>query len=283
LKNSDVSNEIGSYKFISDLTGLSVNRVFNIVVLIIIVVCDPLAVVTLIGLNKLTMRKPDEIEEEREEDDDKIINDFKKNKLEKIVKPVASRKIEEEPKRIVYKYIPNLKEEQEHEFEETITEDKLEDTKKNSFSEICPDGYEEAKIDLVKDNIKEGLKVYHEIFGNGKIIKSDLIRNRIFVQFEDYGVKELDPDYAKLQEIVCVEAVTYLEIKSGESLPEPEIKEFIKEEPLVEKIEESKMDEVIEPKILDNIIETYPVEEDITSEKKTRFFWKNLMNLRKKK
>jgi hypothetical protein len=54
LKNSEVSNEIGPYKFVADLTGVSINRVVNIVAILIILVFDPLAIALLIGVNQLT-------------------------------------------------------------------------------------------------------------------------------------------------------------------------------------------------------------------------------------
>jgi hypothetical protein len=55
LKNSDVSNEVGPYKFVADLTGASMNKVVNIVAILIILVFDPLAIALLIGVNQLTM------------------------------------------------------------------------------------------------------------------------------------------------------------------------------------------------------------------------------------
>jgi antitoxin component HigA of HigAB toxin-antitoxin module len=61
-KNTDVSNEIGPYQFVSNLTGIPMNRVVNIVALLIIVVFDPLAIALLIGINQLTMLKPEEEE-----------------------------------------------------------------------------------------------------------------------------------------------------------------------------------------------------------------------------
>jgi len=64
LKSSDISNEIGSYQFISSLTGVPMNKVVNIVVLLIILVFDPLAIGLLIGVNKLLMNKiPSETKE----------------------------------------------------------------------------------------------------------------------------------------------------------------------------------------------------------------------------
>lgn len=55
LRNSDISNEIGPYKFVADLTGLPINSVVNIVALLIILVFDPLAIALLVGVNQLTL------------------------------------------------------------------------------------------------------------------------------------------------------------------------------------------------------------------------------------
>jgi hypothetical protein len=55
LKASDVNNEVSSYQFISDLTGISINKVVNFVALVIIFVFDPLAIALLIAVNRLTM------------------------------------------------------------------------------------------------------------------------------------------------------------------------------------------------------------------------------------
>jgi hypothetical protein len=66
LKNSDISNEVGPYKFVAELTGMSMNRVVNIVALLIILVFDPLAIALLIGVNQLTMIENDEKEKQKE-------------------------------------------------------------------------------------------------------------------------------------------------------------------------------------------------------------------------
>lgn len=65
LKSSDVSNEVGPYKFVSDLTGIPMNKVVNIVALLIILVFDPLAIALLIGVNQLTMIENEEKTEKK--------------------------------------------------------------------------------------------------------------------------------------------------------------------------------------------------------------------------
>lgn len=91
LKNSDISNEIGPYKFVADLTGISIGRIVNIVAILIVLVFDPLAIALLIGVNQLTMlenpiygKKEDEEpkkkdEEIKEEIDEPIVDNFEYN------------------------------------------------------------------------------------------------------------------------------------------------------------------------------------------------------------
>lgn len=55
LKNSDVSNEIGPYKFVADLTGMPIGKLVNLVAILIVLVFDPLAIALLIGVNQLTL------------------------------------------------------------------------------------------------------------------------------------------------------------------------------------------------------------------------------------
>ena len=72
LNSSEVSNEVGSYKFIADLTGVPMNKVVNFVALLIILVFDPLAIALLIDVNNLTMldkKKEEEVEIVHEQDE----------------------------------------------------------------------------------------------------------------------------------------------------------------------------------------------------------------------
>jgi len=73
LKTSDISNEIGPYKFVSDLINIPIDKVVNIVALLIVVVFDPLAIALLMGLNQLTAARKEEDEE-----------DVEKKKLKKV-------------------------------------------------------------------------------------------------------------------------------------------------------------------------------------------------------
>ena len=81
LKSSDVSNEIGPYKFVADLTGIAVGKIVNIVAILIILVFDPLAIALLIGVNQLTLANSPLYENNEERDN--AISRFIKNKLYK--------------------------------------------------------------------------------------------------------------------------------------------------------------------------------------------------------
>lgn len=73
LKNSDVSNEIGPYKFVADLTGLPIGKIVNIVAILIVLVFDPLAIALLIGVNQLTMLETPLYAKKKEEEEEEVI------------------------------------------------------------------------------------------------------------------------------------------------------------------------------------------------------------------
>jgi len=83
LNNSDVSNEIGPYKFVADLTGLPVGKIVNFVAILIILVFDPLAIALLIGVNQLTLvNSPLYDSEESSERNNIFARFFRKKKKE---------------------------------------------------------------------------------------------------------------------------------------------------------------------------------------------------------
>ena len=233
LKNSDVSNEIGSYKFISDLTGLSINKVVNIVTLIIIVVCDPLAIGLLIGLNKLTMIKPED-EVIQEEKKHPILDKFKKFFSKKKIDSSVTSNITEQPQdNIKSDDLPvDIKPEVQKEIEKPEIIQKEFEIKPNNIQQKIQFGEDEPVNDTVNDTVIEkktlvgedflenpeenedeyeerlepisfiepNVLVYHEVFGKGKIL--DVYPNqRIKVEFESGEIKELNTDFAKLQQI----------------------------------------------------------------------------------
>jgi len=66
LKSNDISSEIGPYKFIADITGSPINRIVNIIALLIICVFDPLAIALLIGINQLMLDNTQDIPKEKD-------------------------------------------------------------------------------------------------------------------------------------------------------------------------------------------------------------------------
>ncbi len=71
--NSDIAGEIGPLKYLSELTGVSMNRVVNWFTILLIIIFDPLAVALVIVLNNImksrqtaeNVSKPD-VEQEAE-------------------------------------------------------------------------------------------------------------------------------------------------------------------------------------------------------------------------
>ena len=90
LNMSDVSNEVGPYKFVANLTGIPMDRVVNLVALLIVLVFDPLAIALLIGVNQLTMLKPEKKfpfigTKRKEEEEEEVENKVEVDKSEKEV------------------------------------------------------------------------------------------------------------------------------------------------------------------------------------------------------
>jgi len=90
LNNDDeISSEIGPLKFIQKLTDIPIEKIINILTLIIVLVVDPLAIVLVIVFNKITKREEKNIDtkiptqsteqEETEEDLDKSIQEIKES------------------------------------------------------------------------------------------------------------------------------------------------------------------------------------------------------------
>jgi hypothetical protein len=274
LKTSDVSNEVGPLKFISDFTGWGMSKVVNILVLLLIFVFDPMAIMMLISVNQLTMIESDK-ESSHHKDVIKLPKFLKKRKKEEeVIEPEIKEEpenIEDEdiesielynqdrpiieddvdvqtaqsnPSRMINLDEPIIEDEIEIENDDELKEEIKETSKKNVFLEPCREGYSEEKIDLNKSDIKEGLKVYHNTFGRGKILKSDIEKNRVLIHFEEMGIKELNPDFANLSQLVCIENVKYLDF----SVDDPEIQDIIaqqtpiEEEPQKETITENKVE-----------------------------------------
>jgi len=127
LKSSDVSNEVGPYKFVSDLTGIPMNKVVNIVALLIILVFDPLAIALLIGVNQLTM-----IHEEKEEKKS-FWNRFKKKRKKEEIEDIE-KEIEKEIINDLKDELANLKDEQSENLNQEPEEPELKEKIKSDRS-----------------------------------------------------------------------------------------------------------------------------------------------------
>ncbi len=71
INSENISGEIGPLKYLSDLTGLPMNKVVNIFILLLIFVFDPLAVTMIIGAN-IAFKQNEEIEENNEHHEEPI-------------------------------------------------------------------------------------------------------------------------------------------------------------------------------------------------------------------
>jgi hypothetical protein len=181
LKSSDISNEVGPYKFVADLTGASMNKVVNIVALLIVLVFDPLAIALLIGVNQLTMTIIAEVKKEDEPELDTEPIEPEPDLVEPepdLVEPepIESEPIESEP----IESEPIEPEPIEPEPEVTV------ETVENNFSD--------------PDSLKIGMIVDHQRFGRGEIvdIENSVSGNSATVLFES-GEKQLFLKYAKLR------------------------------------------------------------------------------------
>lgn len=282
LKSSDISKEIGPLKYISELTGFSMDNVVTYLTLLIIFLVDPFAIGLLLLFNELTMNS-------KNDSDKKLVTNFFRKKEEDIQPEIKEYETEpvyipsEEPKEKEVVFSPPLKTinldnldiRKEEVKEDEIEEEEVQVTKKNDYSlEPCQEGYSEEKIILNKSDIKEGLKVYHNTFGRGIILKSDVEKNRVLINFEDFGIKELNPDFANLSQLICIENVKYLDFAADD----PEIQDIIIKQTPIEDEDQIEEEDIIES--------TIPIEKEIEMEeveKKTKLIPKILKKWRGKK
>ena len=209
LKSSDVSNEIGPYKFVADLTGASMNKVVNIVALLIVLVFDPLAIALLIGVNQLTMTIIAEVKKEDEENEPDVEHD-----IEPIAEPIVEHANEDKNK-------------PEYNDVSDISSDNID----NSY-DICENTIPvESKLDSLEfsdpDSLQIGMIVDHQRFGRGEIVdmQKSLSGNSATVLFESFGEKQLFLKYAKLK-VVEVDMFNWNNL-------EVEPKEVVKFNPIV--------------------------------------------------
>ena len=226
-KSSDVSNEVGPYKFVADLTGISMNRVVNIVAILIILVFDPLAIALLIGVNQLTMIDKKEEDEEEKKEHKPLLKrirsiikrtpkvekeEIPKVEKEEIPKVEIEKSVlkEEEPvkevkivkKETVEQKLPLNFDEEEIEDKPEIEKKTLvgEDYSENITENETEEDFEEEIIPLDTNNLSVGQIVSHDIFGKGKILEV-YPNQKAKIAFFNLGVKELNTEFANLKEI----------------------------------------------------------------------------------
>lgn len=299
LKSSDISSEVGPLKYLAELTNISMNKVVNILVLLIIFVFDPMAITLLIGVNQLlSMEKNNPTknqmkmpffkkrkDEEEESKQDEMLDE------QEVKTPTSENKVaskEPSENKILKSVIPVITDELDITDDIEDTKDTEEDdkvlcgeintvSKKNETTQQdCPDGYIQQRKDLNLDEIEIGLNVYHSSFGNGVIARFDKDKSRVFIKFET-GTKELDPEYANLKKYECVEiqqenkrvfepeSVQYLDF----SMDDPEYNDIISQLPkqevkdvVEERIENGDSDSAIFNEISEPSIENIEVVEE---------------------
>jgi hypothetical protein len=169
--NSEAASELGPLKYLSELTGVEMNRIINWLLLIIIFVFDPLAIALVIAanfaFNKLRPKKEYPLEEQVE-DMRKVVNTYDAlNELTKIQ--------EEEG---LY----------DNEGSDTYTKEDLSD-----WDSTLMDGLEEEEFedeDLIEEESPKDWKIVDEenIFdlnGDGKVEKKEI--EQIINQISDIG------------------------------------------------------------------------------------------------
>lgn len=84
LKGSDIQGEVGPLKYISRLTNSSMETVVNFFILLLVFVCDPLAVCLVIATNKVLLESKDVNEDNEEANDeyDDSIEKWRKDECE---------------------------------------------------------------------------------------------------------------------------------------------------------------------------------------------------------
>jgi hypothetical protein len=246
LKSSDISNEIGPYKFVSEISGIPINNLVNIVAFLIILFFDPLAIALLISINKLTINQ-----EEKEVPKIKMKNFFQRlfNKQKK------DGNLNDE----INSISPVLINDNEIGIKTDINENKIAD---DLISPVLINDNEigiktESNNLTVNETINENKiaddLIYHDKFGVGKIIKT---HNNKLVDIDFNGVKKtLNTDYAKLEKIINSDTDSGYNIERTE----PPIVENVSEaEPIIiENVSEA------EPIIIENVPEAEPIIENV--------------------
>jgi len=149
--NSDVAAELGPLKYLSELTGLPMNKIINYLLLVIIFVFDPLAIALVIAANFLfkTIRKKENNNDLSQKNNTIIIEEIIEEPKEEIIEE-PKEEIIEEPKEEI---IEEPKEEIIEEPKEEIIEEPKEEIIEEPKEEIIEEPKEEPKEEIIEEPI----------------------------------------------------------------------------------------------------------------------------------
>jgi hypothetical protein len=92
--NSDIAGEIGPLKYLSELTGVPINRVVNWFTILLIIIFDPLAVALVVVLNNIMKRKSPA--ENESKPDNEQVEESKAKRVKATTPPVPLKEDEDE-------------------------------------------------------------------------------------------------------------------------------------------------------------------------------------------
>lgn len=208
--NSTIAGEVGPLKYISKLTGASMDKVVNYLILLLIIVFDPLAVALIVATSSMVKI----IQKEKEERTiQKRDDDFKK-KVQYLADEKGNFKLqtdEIEPKKLENSLEEIAEEKLKNVVSKTITEnsqtEKIEEVK-----EIEPKKIEnslEKKIEKIEDKIEEVKKIEEPKI---EIIENQTIKKEVIKEDINSIVGNKIED--KIEEIVSPQQNTSFNIKS---------------------------------------------------------------------
>ena len=247
--NSAIAGEVGPLKYISKLTGTSMDTVVNYLILLLIIVFDPLAVALIVATSSMfkiikkdkeedIVKKRDDIFKKKvqyladEEGNFKLqIEESEPEKLEKSLEEVIEGKLEDikaEPiiENSETEKIEEVKENELKMLEKTLEELKtIETTKQNIKEDICESELkseiplqQNTSFNIKSDTIISGLFTATTI--NEEVVKQSLYSQLLYI-FYDEGKKNNGdgvPNYAEFKELIE---------NKGIVLNEKDIKDFL--------------------------------------------------------
>jgi len=283
-KTSDVSNEIGPWKFVAELTGVPMNKVVNILTLIIIFVFDPMAIALLIVFNYLLSingKKEEEIIAKPEKENEKISEP--EIAKETVVEPEHEEEIFEqdfikgkEEKREKSVFIPKIKipeiKESEIVEEPILKEPVVSETETIEYvepaSEVLPDVAEtliEPTIEpitdaeaIIEESINEIDNIEIPVESTINILDEEQKIEEPIIEVVEPIIEPIEEDIEKIEEPI-IEQIIEEPIIEKPIFEEPITEEPITEEPIIE-----------EPIIEEPIIEEPIIEEPIIEEPKIK-------------